>query len=169
MTIASTNIRTAIEELLEGTIGKTRTVTANTVVSGHQPWHGQILVHPRIDIKVEEMRQHEASPVSALASYRLATVRVTIDMFHELKAPCVESQRNTVRENAMLHADTCLQALRYPNNLRATNAGALTTIVSGCFIEGSWTTIREDLDAAPPRIWSRITGTIICRVTQAVS
>lgn len=167
--IAATNIRTAIDELLKGTIGKVRTVTPGTFTSGYQPWHGQILVEPRYDIKVGEMTQHAASPVSGLASFRIEKVTVEINFLHHLKSPVVETERDAVRETVALHADTAMQALHFAGNLRATAAGALTGIASGLLDDLSWSIITEDWDASPARVSSRIRGTAAVRISQAVT
>jgi len=115
------------------------------------------------------MTQHQASPVSAIASFRLEKVAITVDIIHHLKSPVVETERDAVRELAALDADKCMQALHYPNNLRATSAGALTGIVSGMLDALERSGIREDWAALPARLESRISGTATVCISQAVT
>jgi|PlaIllAssembly_1097288.scaffolds.fasta_scaffold00011_32 hypothetical protein len=169
MAISTTNIATAIRELLDGTVGAVRKVTASTVMTGHTPWDAQILVLPRYDVTFGKLANHPSTPVSALSSFRIANLEVTIEVYHTLRSAVKIDVRNTIREAVTAFGDVAMQALGYPGNLNLTSTSQPTGIVSGMLTEMDHSIMSEDWDDRPPRITSRITGTAIVRISQSIS
>jgi hypothetical protein len=169
MAISATNIATAIRELLDGTIGSVRKVTASTVMTGHTPWDAQILVLPRYDVTLGKLENHPATPVSALSSFRISNLDVSIELYHTLRSAVKIDVRNTVREAVTAFGDVAMQSLGYPGNLSRTSASLATGIVSGMLTSMNHDIISEDWDERPPRITSRITGIAIINISQSTS
>lgn len=184
MAINAANIRLAIEELLEGTIGSVRTVTAG-VMSG-AVFDGQpdaaskalsLSYRHRFDVELTGFSDNEASPIgSSLSNRRLINLEVSIPIVSRLQSSVQESLRSTVLANVVSDADTAIQALHYAigsGALATTNAGGATTIIGGMLAgpngigSPTWTLEAQDWDAQEVR--SRIDARAIVRVTQATS
>jgi len=160
-------IRTAIDELLVGTIGTTRKVTAGTVSQGHErAWEGLSLIGPRYDLFFGALVNHPSTPLSALANYRVVNLPVTITLYFHFPSAATEDNRNTVRANIYSVCDMIIQALGMPNNLRQTSAALATGIVSGMLTNLQTTTPREDWDKQIAIV--DVTGTAIVYDSQLV-
>lgn len=169
MTISGTAILKAIEQVCDGTNGTIRTVPATALEAGHDPWAGQVLSTPRYDVQIIDMDTHEATPISALANRRLATLPISVDIRHKLKSNVQESARRTTRALAILNADRVVQALGFPGNLTTASAGTATNIVSGMMLNLTSTLIEENWDDPPNWLHIQITGDAIVVVSQATS
>jgi hypothetical protein len=137
--------------------------------AGHDPWDGQLINGTIYDVLFDEAYQSESSPVSAIGSYRIDEVPITIRMRHKLPSNIEERERNAVRALVLADGDKLRQALHYPNNLDTTSAATATNILSGLLVNLRHGNMVEDWDASPPRIESDITGTALVMVTQATS
>lgn len=183
MSIAAAAIRTAITELLEGTIGTTRTVTANKFKSG--AFEGQPIAatqaktaittyNHRFDVRILSLRgKHGASPMSIKASHRIERATIEIPLWSHLASTVQDSSRATQREEIENECDMAIQALCYPGNLTQTSAAVTTGIVSGLLVgpDGSgvptWTVIEENWQRHMLRSVIRASASLI--ITQAAA
>lgn len=137
MTLAMAPIRTAIREVLEGSLGSVRTVPAGTVARGAQQGRSvtsrqaQSLVTPRYDVRIESLSPHPSTPVGAIGSHRLDDATVTIEFAYKLSSTILDDQRDELRDQVMDDLDVCWQALARPGNLTQTSAAVATNIISG--------------------------------------
>lgn len=151
MALNLTPITTAIEELLEGTIGTTRTVTAGTFVKGA---HGGrtagaqrtlATVNTQYEVRFPSGRQHEASPISHNANMRLEEIDLEILFRYDFNAEVLEGERSTTINSVHNDRDEAWQALSRPGNLTETNASVATGIVSGMLYNYGYD-LEEDWD-----------------------
>jgi len=136
----SAAIRTAITELLRGSIGSVRIVPMNLFEPGvftGQPKVAQQskaidhrFVH-RFDLVITGLGRNAATPQSVKSSYRIEQYSVIVNITTRLKAVTLDAEREEQRARVMGDSDVAVQALNYPNNLLATNGAQLTGIVSG--------------------------------------
>ena len=169
MSIASTAIITAIEELIEGSLGSIRTVAASSFGPGHTPWYGQVVSEPRYDIQIINTLPHPASPVSAISDRRIDTLVIQIDLRHQLKSRIQESERSATRATVLGAVDEVVQALHYPGNLTETSTGSPTYIISGMLMNLESTLVEERWDEPPQMIHTQITAEAWVRISQATS
>ena len=162
-------VRQALEQVLTGTIGSVRTMTATAIGMGHTPWHGQLVSQPRFDIRIARRQSHEATPVQYMGSHRLEQLDIEIDVFHSFASNIQEDKRGTVRDQVQWDVEAAKQALQWPGNLSVTSSSNATGIISGMLVGVASQVILEDWDQRPPRSQSRITGTAILRVVQPTS
>lgn len=174
MALAMTPIRTAIREVLEGTIGSVRTVPVGTFSRGAQDGRSvtsrqaQTLINPRYDVRLDRMTQHPATPVGAIGSYRLDELAVTVLIAWKLSSTILDDQRDAVRNDVMDALDTAWQALARPGNLDQTAGAVSTNIISGCLIGlEAMEIIEENWDEH--QLAAQISATCIVKVTQAVA
>jgi len=183
MTIASAAIRTSIKELLQGTIGTTRTVGSTLYGYGifiGQPTMAQQALtiqsgtkRSRFDIRLSSMIPHPSTPLSIKSSYRNIVVGVEIDINTTLNSTAMETARNTQREVIESDADVAIQALCYPGNLTTTSASVATGIIGGMLFgpggkgTPAWQVTSEDWTTHILR--SVIKASAIIQVTQATS
>lgn len=153
MSVQMTRLLTAIEELLEGTIGSVRTVTSgdfmNTVYSGQddEAKAVQALVKKSFDVAPLTLERSPAT-LTERSSLVLIEARLRVSVAYRLDSEVVKSRRKAVRAEAADDAETIRQALSYPGNLTQTNAGEDTNLVSGMLLEdGPYQVTREDWDA----------------------
>lgn len=146
MAINAASIRIAITELLEGTIGTTRTVTSGVFTSGvhrTQPTLAQqskalIAAQQVFDVELGPQLVHEASPMQ-MAGDRIEALEVLINVWRHLPEDIesdpggayTESYRLTAKSAMAAALDTACLALSWPGNLAQTAAAASTGIVSG--------------------------------------
>lgn len=167
MTISATYIRTAIDELLAGTIGSTRVITAGTVAKGHEgAFEGQTLSGVRYDLSIGSMTPSPATPLSAIASYRIDNLAVTVRLYFHQTSPITEADRDAVRATVLSTSDSIRQALGYRGNLSMTAAGYPTGIISGMLTNMAVSEPIEDWEKQIVTV--EITGTAIVQITQAV-
>jgi len=165
VTLYATYIRTAIDELLAGTIGSVRTVTADTLLNGHDDaWEGLSISKARYDLTLGAIEQHPSSPISALTSYRIGRLPVTIALRFHLPTAATESERDDVRASAYELADTVIQALGYPGNLTQTDDENATGIISGMLTNLGTNIPVEDWEAQILTI--EVTGDAIVQIVQ---
>jgi hypothetical protein len=181
--LQSTAIQTAIEELLEGSIGTTRRVpamlfesdvfdgqpTAATQAKAYDPrW-----VH-RFDVVVGRQAPHGSTPLSVKSAHRNATFAVTINLVTRLPNTSAHSKRKAQRARIAGDVDTAIAALSYPGNLTETQDHEATGIISGMLLgpdggQGSpvWEPVEENW---PQHLYrSRITASAIVQINQAVA
>lgn len=172
MALNLTPIRTAVEELLEGTIGTTRTVTADKFRKGGHEGRSTLarqalaLVKPRYTTLFRRLEQHESTQLSAKGSSRLVDLSVLVRFQYKLGSEVREGARTTVLDTVMNDGDVAWQALAFPGNLTETNASVATAIVSGMLDVQSFEITEEDWDAQ--LVVAELTANAIVELTQAV-
>ena len=179
-------IRQAIREVLEGTTGSVRTVTAGKFLSG--VFEGQTdlqqrsralrktadpenpeWVH-RFDVRLGRMTNHESTPVAAIGNHRIVSLPVTISVTTHTQARILDDRRDEVLALINSDLDTAVQALTWPGNLTQTFAAVATNIVSGLMLgpEGngypSLEVTEEDWEKSLIR--SLLGGSVLLVVTQ---
>ena len=183
MTIAASNIRLAIREVLQGDTGSIRTMTPGVLAPG--VWEGQTdqqqkatildtaggLYH--FDVRLGPLGHHPATPLSIKGNTRISQLGITIDFWGPLATEAEADQRQTdlaVFENAL---DDAVQALTYPGNLTQTSSAAATGIVSGCLVGFDGSSIPEidqaDEDWGRKIVHSQLRATAILTISQATS
>lgn len=178
MTVAA--IRTAIAELMQGTLGSTRKLTANVFMFG--VFDGQPLAaqqaqsmdsryRHRFDVQVSSARPHKATPISSKANYRIEARAVTIRVSTHLASSADESARTAARDLAEQDCSDAIGVLSYPGNLTVTSAAAATGITSGMLVGSDdgqgvprWEFVSEDWKSQ--LLVSRIMGVAIVNVSQ---
>ena len=172
MALNLTPIRVAIEEVLEGTIGATRTVTADTFRKGAHSGRESgaqralALVKPRYVTVFPRIAPHEATQLSAKGSSRLDDLTVMVRFRYRLQSEVREDARTTVLDTVMNDGDVARQALAFPGNLTQTSAAVPTNILSGMLLFESFEITEEDWDSQ--MVVAELTGTVIVDVSQAV-
>ena len=185
MSLASTPIRTAIAELLEGSLGSIRTVTATKFLRGvfdGQPEQATAALtaqtstaRHRFDVELGAFRTHSASPVSALSNYRIAECDVTIRVKTKLATANQTTQRATDIAAILDDCDLAAQALGRPGNLTQTAGATATNLIGGCLVgpDGSGTPRIERTDqewSGPTGMATTlIVGRALVKISQAVS
>lgn len=175
-------IRTAITELLRGSIGTTRIVPQGMfepgVHAGQKPSAQQAKAidrryEHRFDVVVSRQAKNAATPLSVTASYRIAQHSVVINIATKLKSVVRDDAREEQRAQIEGDCDVAIQALNYPNNLLATLGAQLTGIVSG-MLQGpdglatpTWELVEENWEQHLLR--SRIIAEAIVIQQQAVA
>ncbi len=182
MSYASAAIRTSIKELLQGSIGTTRTVSSGKFRYGvfeGQPLGAQqakainTSYTSRFDIKLRQMVDHGATPMSIKSSFSVARFSIEIPIVTTLRSTAQETERDTDLALVASDCDVAIQALCYPGNLTQTSAAVATGIVSGLMVgpEGTgrphWESVEEDWENHLLR--SRISGSVSVVISQAVS
>jgi len=167
--IASTPIRKALSELLEGTIGTVRKLGTTDIDAYTEDLSGNLEINTRYGIEFPHSEKHDGSPVSAIGPHRVESLDVQINLYHRLMSNIQESERNSVLEAVVLLGDKVRQALGYPGNLDTTASATATGIISGMLIDLSHDQESPDWESDPPRIVSAIRGKALVHVTQATS
>lgn len=173
MALNLTPIRTAIEELLEGTIGTTRTITADKFRKGAHSGRdvgaqkALALVKPRYETSFKAFTAHDSTPISAKASLRLAELEVEIRFRYHFSSEVRENARTTLLDTVMNDGDVAWQALGYPENLADTNASVATNIVSGMLVDPHRFEITDE-DWDNQLVVAELTAVAIVNVSQAV-
>lgn len=173
MALNLTPIRTAIEEVLAGTIGSVRTVTANKFKKGAHSGRSSgaqralALVNTRFETNFVSFEPHEATPISAKSSLRLDRLSLVIRFRYSFDAPIREDARTTVLDSVLNDGDEARQALTYPDNLKETNASVATNIVSGMLVQPRFEVVEEDWDNK--LVVAELTAEAIANISQAVS
>jgi len=168
--INAANIRTAIDELLVGTIGTIRKVTANSVQKGHDDEDAMAaisLTMATYEVIFGAIKNNSATPLSLKGSYRLVDLPITIEIKKHLPSNIEMTERDTARAAAVALADQIAQAIGYPDNLLQTNGALATGIIDGMFQDTRISELMEDWDKEVLTI--KVYGTAIVKVDQAVS
>lgn len=141
MAIASAAIRTAISELLEGSIG-TLYPEAGTFERGAfdgQPDAAKLAKlrqtsHARhwFDVVLLPARQHPASNVSQLASRAILAMAVEIPVWTCLRTEAQADERASTLAAIASDSVTACRSLARPHGLDATADAVATGIVGGC-------------------------------------
>lgn len=178
MTIAA--IRTAVIELMQGSLGSTRKLSANVFQFG--AFDGQPLAaqqthsmdsryRHRFDVQFGSARPHKATPISTKANYRIEARAVTIRVSTHLASSADESARVASRDLAEQDCSDAIGVLSYPGNLTATSAAVATSITSGMLVGSDdgqgiprWELVSEDWKSQ--LLVSRILGVAIVNVSQ---
>lgn len=144
MAILSENIRTAITELLEGTIGTTRLMDSGVLSEG--VWDGQLdsqkqaeildtaTATYKFDVELGPLSPHPATPLSVLGNKRLNILEVTITVWGKLATEPERAQRKKDLAAFESVLDDAVMVLSYPDNLDLTNSSLPTNIISGCLV-----------------------------------
>lgn len=153
MTFYAANVRTAISELLEGTIGNVRTVTAATfkrgVFSGQPDQTAKSLTLQTstsrhwFDVQFGALRNHASTPVASMGPRRIGELEITIRVTSNMATANQRTQRETDLGTVLQDCETAAWALAYPNNLLLTNAGASTGLIGGCLLGPGTTSVPE--------------------------
>lgn len=173
MALNLTPIRTAIEEILEGTIGTTRTVAANKFKKGAHSGReataqkAMAIVKPRYETMFGPRLPHEATPISGKSSMRLDRLGVTVRFRYKFESEVRENARTTVIDTVMNDGDIAQQALTFHDNLKETNASVATNIVSGMLLEPEFQITDEDWENQ--LVIAELTATAVVNVSQATS
>ena len=183
MAYSATAIRTTCIELLEGTIGTTRTVTAAKFKHGAfrgQP--DQALIAKTIqtttgrhwfDVVIGKLMNHPSTSVSATGNRRIGIIDVRFDLWTHLSTTAQESQRKTDLAAIESDADMAIQAMHFPDNVKQTSAAVVTNIVSGMLFgpggNGAPVWQEDEQDWRGLQVLrSHIEATAILTITQAV-
>jgi hypothetical protein len=165
-------IRRTIAEVLEGISGTTVRVGANLFKRG--TFEGQQLPAKQtavldgshaFDVVIRNLRDHPATPVSALTTQPIQWLSVTIPIWTHLTVTADGDDRDDVIARVMQDGDDACAALGHPHNLDAALSGHDTDIVSGLMLgpDGTGTPdfeiVSEDWDSHWVR--SQITGSLI--------
>lgn len=173
--------RTMVIEIMDGTSGSDRTVTAN--LFGFGAFDGQpdmakqaMSVHTythRFDVEFTELGDHEASPLSAKAGTRIVRLGVSIPIWTHTKTTVEETARRSTLASIESDAETAIQALHFRDNM-STTSGAVSTNIVGGLLSGPggqgapiWTLESAEWDLN--LIKSRIDGEAVITITQATS
>lgn len=154
MTISMTNIVTAVEELIEGTIGSVRTISAgdfqaDTYYQGQDDDAKAVatLVKKSFDVVPNGQERTDAT-LSERHSLVIIRVFIRLLVAYRTNAQVVAAQRKAVRNLAHEDAESIRQALSYPGNLTQTSGAAATNLISGLLQkDGPLQVVREDWDA----------------------
>ena len=185
MSLASTPIRTAIAELLEGSIGSIRTVTAAKFLRGtfegqpEQATSAYLLqvasARHRFDVELGAFSASPSSPLSSNANYRLVECPVTIRVKTKLATPNQGSVRATDIATILDDCDLAAQAMGRPNNLLQTAGAVATNLIGGCLVGPEGTgqpridASVQDWTAPHGMATTTIVGRAIVKISQAVS
>lgn len=173
-------IREVIANVLEGTVGTTRTVEEGKFLRG--VFDGQNVraqkalasqkqdADHRFDVSVSPLRSHSASAVSAISSRRIDTLAVVVTVTTSTKTRVEAEARDDVLANIASDCDDAIQALSYPGNLASTLGGVATNVVSGLMLgengtgHPSWQLVNVDWTRNQAR--SQIVGSVVVRIDQ---
>lgn len=179
MSFSAAAVRRAIRDVLEGASGTLRTVEADVMTSG--VFAGQhpaaqkakaLLADHRFDVRIANLRRHEASPVAAIGSYRLALADIFVEVTTKTATVVQLTERDETLAAIASDMDDAIQAIAFPGNAAQTAALEATGIVSGMLTgpggEGvpEWSEVSQDWDAQMIR--SRISATATLRIRQSV-
>lgn len=183
MSSQATLVRTAIVQLLEGSLGGVRKLPMGLFSFGvfdGQPAAAQQTraLDPRyqhqFDVLVNSARPHKATPLSTKASYRIESRAIVIRIVTHLSTSADELARLEQRERIEQACTDAVSVLAYPGNLATTVAGEATMITSGVLCgaeDGSgwprYEVVSEDWKRQLHT--SRILGVAIVNVAQAVA
>lgn len=177
MSLATDNARTAIIELLEGTL-PSDFVSAGLFAYGvfdGQPLQAQqaaavqtgIATH-RFDVRFTANTDHVSTP-SRRGSKRLLTLGVSVAMWTHVATTAQEADRSTVLADIGDDAAAAMRALGFPHAIEATDDDAATGIVGG-LLHGPggngfprWRVVDADWNAQLIR--SEIVGSLIIDAT----
>lgn len=180
--LQSRAIRTAVKELLHGSIGTTRVVPPGLFEYG--VFTGQAIgaqkaraldlrFRHRFDVTLRTVGSSVATPLSVKSSYRLSVMRIEILVTTKLPSQVVEAMRDDARSQVEGDCDVAIQALNYPHNLLTTHDAEETGIISGMFrgpdglSTPTWELLEENWEQQLLR--SRIIGDADVMQTQAVA
>lgn len=176
----------AITQLLEGTIGATRTVSSGVFLHGaHRNQSEQARQAKTLDsatashffdVELSPARSHEATPLSPSNS-RLIEIDVRIPIWSR-GTPDIEhagilaalSTRNTLKSTLRANMDTAVLALTWAGNLAQNAAAQATGIVSGRMFGQNGTDperLPVEDDQEQNVLMSEITGRVIVSTTEA--
>lgn len=155
MGLAISAIRTAVAEILEGSLGTIKPA-AGTFERGAfegQPDEAKLAKLRQtstathwFDVVVGEHENHASSPLSARHGHRrLTALPITVDIYTGVATEAQESERATLLAAAYSDCEDARQALGYPGNLAETVAGLETGIVGGIMRGPAYTGL-PDLD-----------------------
>ena len=143
-------ILTAAEEVLRGTLGGVRTVTAGALL--RDAYVGQtdeqlrmaVLVNARFEVEATSLQRTKAvGPVNASKAIHEIELRVRLAFSTESELGA--NDRRTVRADCLEMVETCRRALTWPGNLSATSASTATNLVGGALeSKGPARVTRED-------------------------
>ena len=181
MAYSAANIRTAIKELAQGSIGTTRVMTSNVFKYG--AFDGQPVgatqaqaIHTsthRFDVELGDLEDHEASPISAKAPTRYARLSISIPVWTHTPTTVDDAARRSMLAEIESDCDDLIQALHFRDNLGATAASGATNIISGQLLgpdgtgEPAW--LLDFADWEQSLIRSQITAQATVAITQATS
>jgi hypothetical protein len=160
------NIQTALSELLAGTIGNTRVITAGTIsaaTEGALP--GLTLSSTTADVIFGAITQNAQNPFQINGNFRIVDLPIDIELTKHLGSEIEFTARNTVRTDLIALADTVLQAISYPGNLRLTSVGDDTGIIGGALVRTQISAFAEDWQRHT--ISATVSGVAIVRVSQS--
>ncbi len=177
MAIAAAAIRTAISEVLEGSLG-TVTPDAGTFARGAFEGQPDVAKLAKLrqasaarhwfDVRLSPARTHKASNVSTLTSRRIVAMDVAIEIWTGLRTEVQSAERDDVTADITSDCEDACQSLAYPNQLAATADAVTTDIVGGCMSSPdgtgtpNWSVVAEDWSKR--WIKSVIAGSIIISV-----
>lgn len=154
MSLPTAAIRTAVAELLEGSIGTTRTVDSGTflrgVFEGMPPAAAKALAlqtstaRHRFDVRLRLVRNDASTSVAKRGSRRIVDVGVEVLVTSNLSTSAQATQRAADLATILEDCETAAAALAYPANLALTSAGEHTRIIGGA--------LRGEAGEATPRV-----------------
>lgn len=140
MAIAVAAIRTAVAEVLEGSLGTVHPV-AGAFKRGAfegQPDDAKLAKLRQVstathwfDVVVGEHGTHEASPISSLATREIKALPITVRIYSGTAPEAQQAERTLLLANIASDCADAVVALGYPGALTATVAATATGIVGG--------------------------------------
>lgn len=175
-------IRTAIIELMQGSLGNARKLPLQLFgfgvfdgqpMTAQQARAGDSRYQHQFDVTISTARPHRSTPFSTKANYRMEARQVALRVVTNLSATSDELARLEARERVEQACSDAIGALSYPGNLTFTVSGQETRITSGmlCGTEDGAGVPRYELvneDWKRQLLISRILGVAIVNVPQAV-
>ncbi len=173
-------IRDAIRDVLTGALGSVRSMAGRDMDAGvfegqnDSARHAKALLNThRFDVRIGRLRSHESSPVGAIGSHRIAVADITVSVLTATATVVQLTERDELIADVLSDLEQASQALSFPGNLRASDAGNATGIVSGLMLgpggEGYPEVAEVSQDWQAQEIRSSITGQILILVSQSTA
>ena len=173
-------ISQAIEGLLEGALGSTRTVTSGLLEKGDvydgretTAQRADVMLTPKFSATPTSVSNNDGSPVSFQGNLLLRNVQITIRCVYPLKSEVQTDQRDAVLSTVVNKLSIAVSALATPGNLSA-NATPTNTYIVGGYMSGpdgtgfpTWDL--EDEDWESQMISATISGRVIVEQTLPTS
>ncbi len=134
MTLAAEPIRTVVIEVLEDVLPDTFAygAFAGQPIEAQQAMAMQTAVNAHVfDVELVNEQVHASSPLSAKHSRRVMQLDVAIQLISHVPTTAQETERALILNAIASDCDDAAQLLAEPGTLEATDAAAVTGIVSG--------------------------------------
>lgn len=175
-------IRKAIRELLEGSLGQTSERNIEPGVFKYGTFDGQPQTAEQahalqtdygrnwFNVALGRVTRNASTPATALGSYRLADMEVTIEVTTKAPTTVEQDERDEALAAVGVDLEQACAALGYPGNLETDASGDETQIVGGALVGplGSDVDYRATPDWNAGLIRSRIAAIATVQIAQEV-